>query len=65
MTTKNNAANSTATTTYTAQATDSNFHNWLVNFTITQADLDSKYDGDIDLWLEAIHTGAIDIDDAD
>lgn len=63
MTTKNNAA--TATATYTAHATASNFHNWILKFTITQTDLDSKYDGDIDLWLEAIHSGDINVNDAD
>ena len=63
MTKKNTTA--VATKTYTAQATASNFHNWLLDFTITQEDLDSEYDGDIDLWLEAIHSGDIDIDDAD
>jgi len=39
---------------YTAQATATNFYNWLHTYTITQEDLDELYDGDADLWLEAI-----------
>lgn len=63
MTKKNTTA--VATKTYTAHATGSNFHNWLLKFSITQEDLNSEYDGDIDLWLEAIHSGEIDVDMAD
>jgi len=42
------------TKTYTAEVTASNFHNWLLRYTIDEEELQHDYDGDIQEWLSAI-----------
>ena len=55
----------TATKTYTAEAGGSNYHNWNLTFTITQADLDDAYGGDTERWLTAISRNEVDFDEAE
>lgn len=42
---------------YKAEVTASNFHNYRLCFEISQKDLDELYDGNINLWQQAVQSG--------